>query len=58
MFSVKQVSEIFKVTPQTIYMWVEKGILTVDFETPTRRRYFEEEQIERLVRGDKYGRED
>lgn len=57
MLSVKQVADIFQVTPQTIYIWVRKGILVVAFETPTRRRYFKEEQIERLMRGEKYDRE-
>lgn len=57
MLSVKQVADIFQVTPQTIYIWVRKGILVVDFETPTIRRYFKEEQIERLMRGEKYDRE-
>lgn len=57
MLSVKQVADIFQVTPQTIYSWVRKGILVVDFETPTRHRYFKEEQIEILMGGEKYDRE-
>lgn len=50
MLSVKEVAVIFQTTPQTIYSWVNRGILTVDLETPTKRKYFSEEQIERLIK--------
>ncbi len=51
MLSVKEVAEIFQTTPQTIYTWVSKGILKPDIQTPTNRRYFSEEQINRVLKG-------
>lgn len=51
MLSVREVAEIFQTTPQTIYTWVSKGILKPDIQTPTNRRYFSEEQINRVLKG-------
>lgn len=51
MLSVKEVAKIFQTTPQTIYTWVSKGILKPDIQTPTNRRYFSEEQINRVLKG-------
>lgn len=51
MLSVKEVAEIFQTTPQTIYTWVSKGILKPDIQTPTNRRYFSDEQINRVLKG-------
>ncbi len=51
MLSVKEVAGIFQTTPQTIYTWVSKGILKPDIQTPTNRRYFSEEQINRVLKG-------
>lgn len=51
MLSVREVADIFQTTPQTIYTWVSKGILKPDIQTPTNRRYFSEEQIDRVLRG-------
>lgn len=50
MLSVSEVSKMFLVEPQTIRDWAKKGILTVDFQTPTKRKYFNEEQIEKLIK--------
>ena len=51
MLSVKEVAVIFQTTPQTIYTWVSKGILKPDIQTPTNRRYFSDEQINRVLKG-------
>lgn len=51
MLSVREVAEIFQTTPQTIYTWVSKSILKPDIQTPTNRRYFSEEQINRVLKG-------
>lgn len=48
MLSVKQVADMFLVTPQTIYSWVYNGILNVSYTTPTGRRFFSEEEVQRV----------
>lgn len=51
MLSVSEVAKLFRVSSTTVYSWVRKGILKVDFETPTKRRYFSEEQVQSLMKG-------
>ena len=57
MLSVKEVADIFEVTPNTIRNWDLRGIIKADRTTPTGRKFYSEEQIERLLRGEKYDRE-
>lgn len=52
MLSVSEVASLFRVSSTTIYTWVRRGILVADFITPTNRRYFSEEQVQKLMRGD------
>lgn len=51
MLSVKEVADIFEVTPQTIRMWDFKGIIKADRVSPTGRRFYSEEQIDRVLKG-------
>lgn len=48
MLTVSEVAEMFMVTPQTVRSWEARGILKPDWVSPTRRRYYEEENVERL----------
>ena len=38
--TVKNIADMFGVSKQTIYSWVDKGILTPVKKTPTNRLYF------------------
>lgn len=51
MLSVKEVADLFEVTPQTIRIWDSKGIIKADRVSPTRRRYYSEEQINKVLKG-------
>lgn len=51
MLSVKEVSELFEVTPQTIRVWDLKGYIKADRVSPTGRRFYSEEQIDRILKG-------
>lgn len=51
MYSVKQVADIFEVTPNTVRNWDLRGVIKADRITPTGRKFYSEEQIEKLLRG-------
>lgn len=46
--TVKNIADMFGVSKQTIYSWVDKGILTPVKKTPTNRLYFNKEDVEKL----------
>lgn len=45
MLSVKEVSKILMVTPQTVRTYDQKGILTADYVSHSGRRFYEEEKV-------------
>ena len=49
MMTVREIAELFHVSLQTVYSWERKGIIKADLRTPTRRRFFSEEQVKRLL---------
>lgn len=50
MYSVSEVAKIFRVTPSTVRTWDAKGILKPDWVSPTRRRYYKEENVSKVYR--------
>lgn len=50
MYNVSQVAAIFQVQPQTIRDWDRKGILKPCFISPTKRRFYDEEVVNKLWR--------
>ena len=48
MLSVSEVANRFQVTPHTVRSWEAKGIIKPDWVSPTGRRYYQEENVERL----------
>lgn len=48
MLSVTEVAKEFGVTSQTIRSWDKKGILKPTYISPTNRRFYNEEDVNRL----------
>lgn len=48
MLTVNQVAKIFGVTSQTIRSWNGKGILSPTYISPTGRRFYDEDIVNRL----------
>lgn len=48
MYSVTEVEIIFGISSETIRNWERRGILTADYVSPTKRKYYGEKQIRRL----------
>lgn len=53
MLSVKEVAELFRVSPHTVRNWSSSGLIKTDLVTPSGRKFYSEEQIKRLLEEDK-----
>lgn len=49
MLSVSDVAKLFEVDPHTIRNWDVKGYIKADKVTPTGRRFYSEEQINKVL---------
>lgn len=58
-YSVTEVAKKFMVTPHSVRAWDAKGVLHPDFITPTGRRYYLKEKVDKMVReGEQHGHSD
>ena len=48
MLKSKDVAELFGVTQSTIYNWEARGYLKPTLVTPTKRKYYSEEEVKKL----------
>lgn len=57
-YSTSEFAQLIGVCPNTLRNWDEKGYLCSAFRTPTNKRVYTSEQLERYSRGEYFKKSD